>query len=158
MRALPLSSLIEEVMAPHRDFGVTLELVEKSDRSNEPVGNRNPGILYGLGNLLENAVDFANEKVTVTVEHNRDRVSILISDDGPGYAPDVLAHIGEPYMSRRTKPEKAGGLGLGMFIAKTLLERSGARLDFFNGPGERSGANVRIEWPRARMEAAKGRK
>jgi len=158
MRVLPLSSLIEEVMAPHRDFGVTLELVEKSDRSNEPVGNRNPGILYGLGNLLENAVDFANEKVTVTVEHNRDRVSILISDDGPGYAPDVLAHIGEPYMSRRTKPEKAGGLGLGMFIAKTLLERSGARLDFFNGPGERSGANVRIEWPRARMEAAKGRK
>lgn len=161
LRFLPLSSLIEEVIAPHRDFGVALEVVEKSDRANEPVGNRNPGILYGLGNLIENAVDFAKHKVTVTVEHTRDRVTLLISDDGDGYAPDVLAHIGEPYMSRRTRPEKAGGLGLGMFIAKTLLERSGAKLEFFNGPPENPGANVRIEWPRARMEAkgeAAGRK
>ncbi|MCX8999444.1 ActS/PrrB/RegB family redox-sensitive histidine kinase [Rhizobiaceae bacterium BDR2-2] len=157
MRFLPLSSLVEEVMAPHRDFGVTLELVEKSGRAGEPVGNRNPGILYGLGNLLENAVDFAREKVTVTVEHTRERVTILISDDGEGYAPDVLAHIGEPYVTKRSRPDKAGGLGLGMFIAKTLLERSGARLEFYNGPDDRPGANVRIEWPRARMEAVNGK-
>lgn len=153
LRFLPLSSLIEEVMAPHREFGVKLELIEKSDRTGEPVGNRNPGILYGLGNLLENAVDFAREKVTVTVEHTRERVTIVISDDGPGFAPDVLVHIGEPYVTKRTRPDRAGGLGLGMFIAKTLLERSGARLDFYNGPEDRPGANVRIEWPRARMEA-----
>lgn len=153
MRYLPLSSLIEEVMAPHRDFGVTLELVEKTGRAGEPVGSRNPGILYGLGNLLENAVDFAKEKVTVTVEHNRERVSILIADDGEGFAPDVLAHIGEPYVTKRTRPDKAGGLGLGMFIAKTLLERSGARLEFYNGPESDPGARIRIDWPRARMEA-----
>lgn len=153
LRFLPLSSLVEEVIAPHRDFGVKLELVEKSGRAGEPVGNRNPGILYGLGNLIENAVDFAREKVTVTVEHNRERVVIQISDDGEGFAPDVLTHIGEPYVTKRSRPDKAGGLGLGMFIAKTLLERSGARLDFFNGPEGNPGANVRIEWPRARMEA-----
>ena len=155
MRFLPLSSLIEEVMAPHREFGVSLELIEKSERADEPVGNRNPGILYGLGNLIENSVDFAKERVTVTVEHNKERVTLLISDDGPGFAPDVLIHIGEPYVTKRTRPDKAGGLGLGMFIAKTLLERSGARLDFYNGPEERPGANVRIEWPRSRMEAIK---
>lgn len=153
MRVLPLSSLVEEVMAPHRDFGVKLELVEKSGRAGEPVGNRNPGILYGLGNLIENAVDFAREKVTITVEHDRDRVSILISDDGQGYAPDVLARIGEPYVTKRARADKAGGLGLGMFIAKTLLERSGARMEFFNSGPEKTGANVRIEWPRARMDA-----
>ena len=153
MRVLPLSSLVEEVMAPHRDFGVKLELVEKSGRAGEPVGSRNPGILYGLGNLIENAVDFAREKVTITVEHDRDRVSILISDDGQGYAPDVLARIGEPYVTKRARADKAGGLGLGMFIAKTLLERSGARMEFFNSGPETTGANVRIEWPRARMDA-----
>ena len=68
MRHLPLSSLIEEVMAPHREFGIQINLVEKGDRASEPVGNRNAGILYGLGNLLENAVDYAKKEVTVTVD------------------------------------------------------------------------------------------
>ncbi|MDI7862992.1 ActS/PrrB/RegB family redox-sensitive histidine kinase [Rhizobiaceae bacterium n13] len=153
MRQLPLSSLIEEVMAPHREFGIKMELVERSGRDGEPIGNRNPGILYGLGNLIENAVDYAREKVTVTVEHNRDKVLIVIEDDGAGYAPEILARIGEPYVTKRQSDERAGGLGLGLFIAKTLLERSGARLTFGNRPGMEAGARVAIEWPRAVMEA-----
>ena len=129
-----------------------MELIERSGRDGEPIGNRNPGILYGLGNLIENAVDYAREKVTVTVEHNRDKVSIVIEDDGAGYAPEILARIGEPYVTKRQSDERAGGLGLGLFIAKTLLERSGARLTFENRPDMEAGARVTIEWPRAVME------
>ncbi|GEO86542.1 MULTISPECIES: ActS/PrrB/RegB family redox-sensitive histidine kinase [Alphaproteobacteria] len=153
MRRLPLSSLIEDVLAPHREFGIKIDLIEKSDRSQEPVGIRNAGILYGLGNLIENAVDFAREKVTVTVEHDASKVSIMIEDDGEGYSPDVLQRIGEPYVTNRQRDDKAGGLGLGLFIAKTLLERSGARLRFENRAPDQPGARVEVVWPRHRMEA-----
>ncbi len=148
MRRLPLSSLMEEVIAPHREFGIRLELIEKSGRAGEPVGQRNPAILYGLGNLIENAVDYARSKVTVTVEHTVQEVIVTIEDDGEGYAPDILDRIGEPYVTSRPRHATAGGLGLGLFIAKTLLERSGARLTFEN----RQGARVKILWPRALME------
>ncbi|WP_457581812.1 ActS/PrrB/RegB family redox-sensitive histidine kinase [Ensifer canadensis] len=152
MRVLPLSSLIEEVMAPHREFGIHINLVEKGDKASEPVGNRNAGILYGLGNLLENAVDYAKQEVTVTVEHTAEHVKVTIADDGDGFAPDILMRIGEPYVTRRQKDDSAGGLGLGLFIAKTLLERSGARLRFENGGADRPGAKVSVEWPRVLMD------
>ncbi|MDX0562653.1 ActS/PrrB/RegB family redox-sensitive histidine kinase [Sinorhizobium medicae] len=153
MRLLPLSSLIEEVMAPHREFGIEIELKEQGERATEPVGIRNAGILYGLGNLLENAVDYARKKVTVTTEHTPERVRVTIEDDGEGFSPDILARIGEPYVTRRQKDDSAGGLGLGLFIAKTLLERSGARLRFENGGAKHPGARVSVEWPRALMDS-----
>src|SRR5499426_1679950 len=123
---MPLTALIEEVVAPHRNFGVNIEVTSSSDRSTEPVGARNPAILYGLGNLLENAVDFARERVAVDARWNDDSVAVTISDDGPGFAPEILARIGEPYVtSRRHHQNYTGdeptGLGLGFFIAKTLL-------------------------------------
>lgn len=153
MRRLPLSSMIEEVVAPHRQFGIEINLVEQSDRSGEPICTRNAGILYGLGNLVENAVDYARKQVTVTTRHNGERIVVIIEDDGAGYSADILSRIGEPYMTRRTKEvERAGGLGLGLFIAKTLLERSGARLRFENRNGGEAGARIRIEWPRAMLE------
>jgi len=152
MRHLPLSSLIEEVMAPHREFGIRINLVEIGERSAEPVGNRNAGILYGLGNLLENAVDYAKSEVTVTVRHTPEKVTVTIEDDGDGYAPDVLSRIGEPYVTKRQKDDSAGGLGLGLFIAKTLLERSGARLSFENGGPDKPGARINVEWPRHLMD------
>tara|TARA_R110002020_G_scaffold76944_8_gene194659 strand:- start:4160 stop:5506 length:1347 start_codon:yes stop_codon:yes gene_type:complete len=153
MRRLPLSSMIEDVIAPHRQFGIAIGLVERGDRASEPVCTRNAGILYGLGNLVENAVDYAASQVTVTVEHNAERVVVVIEDDGAGYSADILSRIGEPYMTKRAKEvERAGGLGLGLFIAKTLLERSGARLRFENRDGDEAGARIRIEWPRAMLE------
>ncbi|MFC3161652.1 ActS/PrrB/RegB family redox-sensitive histidine kinase [Ciceribacter thiooxidans] len=153
MSRLPLSSMIEEVLAPHREFGIKLELVEKADRATEPVGLRNAGILYGLGNLVENALDFARSKVTVTVGHDSDKVSIVIEDDGQGFSQDILQRIGEPYVSSRARENRAGGLGLGLFIAKTLLERSGAKLHFENR-SDQSGARISIVWPRRLMDAA----
>lgn len=153
MRRLPLSSMIEEVVAPHRQFGIHIALVESGDRAGEPVFARNAGILYGLGNLVENAVDYASSRVTVTTEHSADRVAVVVEDDGTGYSADILSRIGEPYMTKRNKEtERAGGLGLGLFIAKTLLERSGARLRFENRAGGEAGARIHIEWPRAMIE------
>jgi len=154
MRQLPLSSMIEDVIAPHRDFGIKLKLVENSVRANEPVGQRNPGILYGLGNLIENALDYARDQVIVTVEHDNRFVTVVIEDDGEGFAPDILLRIGEPYVTSRKSDARAGGLGLGLFIAKTLLERSGAILTFENRVAEGPGAKVTVRWPRREMETA----
>ena len=150
MKRMSLSSLIEEVTAPHREFGIAIEVVELSPRSDEPMGRRNAGIMYGLGNLIENAVDYAKSKVTVTVIHDKERVTIMIEDDGEGFAPDILQRIGDPYVTRRNPQAKAGGLGLGLFIAKTLLERSGAELSFENSPG----ARIKVEWKREFMDAS----
>jgi two-component system sensor histidine kinase RegB len=154
---MPLPTLIEEVVAPHRNFGVAIDVTLPSDRANAPICARNPAILYGLGNLAENAVDFAGDRVTVGAQWDDDGVGVTISDDGPGFAADILARIGEPYLTSRPRDPQDGetepsGLGLGLFIAKTLLERSGATLSFENRPTPAHGAIVTVRWPRADFE------
>jgi two-component system sensor histidine kinase RegB len=154
---MKLSTLIEETVAPHRDFGVAIKVRIAVAGSQEPVGSRNPAILYGVGNILENAVDFARNEVEVNAWWNNDTVEIVVSDDGPGFAPDILKRIGEPYLSRRRGPvdttSEHTGLGLGVFIARTLLERTGAKVSFTNRVFPDHGAVVQIAWPRARFEA-----
>src|SRR5690606_36178180 len=106
------------------------------------------GVIYGLGNLVENAVDFAREKVELSWQWNERRVELKLVDDGPGYPAEIVDRIGEPYMSRRSPAEGGRGLGLGLFIAKTLLERSGASVSFGNSSEPGKGAVVRVTWPR----------
>src|SRR5258707_6578976 len=117
---MPLSTLIEETVAPHRDFGVEIKVRIAVTGASEPVGTRNPAILYGVGNILENAVDFARETVEVNAWWNTQTVEIVISDDVPGFAPDILKLIGEPYLSRRPNADETqsvhGGLGLGATV------------------------------------------
>jgi two-component system, sensor histidine kinase RegB len=170
---MKLSTLIEETVAPHRDFGVAIKVRIAVSGIQEPVGSRNPAILYGVGNILENAVDFAHTTVEVNAWWNNDTVEIVVSDDGPGFAPDILKRIGEPYLSRRPGTDDAGserpslessslersgvertGLGLGVFIARTLLERTGATVSFTNRIFPDHGAVVQIAWPRGRFETA----
>jgi two-component system, sensor histidine kinase RegB len=154
---MKLSTLIEEVVAPHRNFGVAINVALSPGEASEPVGGRNPAILYGLGNLLENAVDFAHERVEVAASWNGQDVAVTITDDGPGFAPEVMDRIGEPYVTnrrRQTVDGEASGLGLGFFIAKTLLERSGATLDFENRAFPDRGAIVRVHWGRNDFERA----
>jgi two-component system, sensor histidine kinase RegB len=153
---LSVSHLIEEVAAPHRHFGVAIA-VETGGAGPEPVCRRNPGMLYGLGNILENAVDFARQRVRILASWNEGAVKIVVSDDGPGVAPHVLARLGEPYIAERGAApeggrETGGGLGLGLFIAKTLLERSGGELSIVNASGAGSGAEATVAWPRASFE------
>jgi two-component system sensor histidine kinase RegB len=153
---MKLSTLIEETVAPHRDFGITIKVRIAVAGSSEPVGLRNPAILYGVGNILENAVDFARAVVEVNAWWNNDTVEIVVSDDGPGFAPDIVKRIGEPYLSRRRgsddTPSERAGLGLGVFIARTLLERTGAKVSFTNRVFPDHGAVVQIAWPRSRFE------
>jgi two-component system sensor histidine kinase RegB len=154
---LPLSSLLQEVAEPHRNFGIAIDVKMPSGQPS-PVAARNPAIVYGLGNLVENAVDFARDHVEISAEWTADTVSIVISDDGPGFAPEVIGRIGEPYVrSRRLRRMYATGetgMGLGFFIAKTLLERTGAKLTFVNRAFPESGAVVAVRWPREVFEFA----
>lgn len=150
---LSLRLLIEEAAGPQRPFGVPFEIVMHGDKP-EPVCRRNPGMIYGLGNIVDNAVDFARTTVTITAEWNESHVTLTIADDGPGFPPDVLLRAGDPYLTHGPSENRnGGGLGLGLFIAKTLLERGGAGMEFSNRPAPASGASVRMTWLRAAFEA-----
>lgn len=153
---MPVSSLMEEVAAPYRNFGVEIEIATSAADGTEPVGARNPAILYGLGNLMDNAVDFAEGRVTITSAWNQQTIEVAVADDGPGFAPDIIARIGEPYVTSRADAdeEERTGLGLGFFIAKTLLERSGASLSFENRSAPAHGAIVTVRWNRREFERA----
>jgi two-component system sensor histidine kinase RegB len=154
---MPFSALLEEVVAPHRHFGVAINVALAPHDAAEPIGGRNPAILYGLGNLVENAVDFARGKVDVAADWSAEDVGVTISDDGPGFAPEIMDRIGEPYVTSTRRRRfnvggETGGLGLGFFIAKTLLERSGATLAFENRSFPERGAIVRVRWGRNDFE------
>ncbi|MFV0281347.1 MAG: ActS/PrrB/RegB family redox-sensitive histidine kinase [Rhodoblastus sp.] len=153
---MTLGVLLEEVVQPHRNFDVSLKIV-LDGLMPEPICLRNPGMLYGLGNLIENAVDFARSTVEVRADWDASEIIVTIADDGPGFAPDILSSLGEPYVTtraadRRAKVDETTGLGLGLFIAKTLLERSGARITIANKSEQQGGASIQICWPRAEFE------
>jgi two-component system sensor histidine kinase RegB len=152
---VPLATLLQEVAEPHRNFGIHVD-VRIPAATPAPMTPRNPAILYGLGNLLENAVDFARGRVEIAADWSGEEVRVVISDDGPGFAPEVIGRIGEPYVrSRRLRRMYASddsGMGLGFFIAKTLLERSGAKLSFTNRSLPETGAIVAVTWPRGTFE------
>jgi len=156
---LNLRLLIEEVVGPQRDFGVAIKILCDGP-DDEPHCPRNPGVLYGLGNLIENAIDFAESEVRITAQWTSSMVKVVIEDDGPGFSPDVMARLGEPYVTtknnRKAKVEEGSGLGLGLFIAKTLLERSGAKVEMENVPVPRTGAKISIRWPRPIFEQGPG--
>jgi two-component system, sensor histidine kinase RegB len=152
---MSLGVLLEEAVAPHRDFGIQIGIAKEGEEP-EPIFRRNPGIIYGLGNLIENAIDFARTEVKITARWNVNSVEVAIEDDGPGFSADVIGRLGEPYVTtkkdRRAKSEEDFGLGLGLFIAKTLLERSGAAVIPSNVAPPQSGARVTIRWPRTTFE------
>ncbi len=160
---LSLRQLVEEAAARHPDIpGAQLVFeVEPSpsapDDAREPTLIRSPEVLYGLGNVIENALEFAGSRVEVLVEWDLQCIAVTVTDDGPGFDPDVLPRLGEPYVTTRgvdQQHEEHEGMGLGFFIAKTLLERSGARLSFKNRPYPERGAVVRVVWPRQSLESA----
>ncbi len=162
---LPLSHLIEEAVEPFRVFEKDIQVASgpapglEGTAAAEPVSERRPGVVYGLTNLVENAVDFARTRVDILAGWTADRVTITITDDGPGFQPGILGSLGDPYVTTRgaadrpaLQDEQAGGLGLGFFIAKTLLERSGAEIEIANREPSQSGAVVQVSWPRAKFQ------
>lgn len=165
--SLTLKEMLHEAAAPYLGGPARMAIranptpAAAGPDARQPVAARRPGVIYGLGNIIENAADYASAKVEIASEWDGQWVTVLITDDGPGFQPDVIDSIGEPYVTTRSagrKQRKSGGkvsgLGLGFFIAKTLLERSGARLSLENRIAPERGAIVRIAWPRKDFEAA----
>ncbi len=162
---LTVTQLIEEAAGPYRGLKARITIDSRpidgtpADAVSEPFGQRHPGVIYGVGNLIENAIDFAKTGVDVMGRWSASEVAIVIRDDGPGFATEVIDNLGDPYVttrsSRSRSAKEAGasaGLGLGFFIAKTLLERSGARLVLENRQAPETGAIVSITWRRAVFE------
>jgi two-component system, sensor histidine kinase RegB len=153
-----LGQLLEEAASRHVDMQAKALLFDIQPPANEPdlIVSRQTAILYGLGNLVENALEFAATSVTIYAKWDSTQVQITISDDGPGFDEAVLDRLGEPYVTTRgagsSVPRLREGLGLGFFIAKTLLERSGAKVTSHNQLGKMRGASVVVIWPRGALE------
>ena len=159
---LPLGAFLEDIVEPYRGEDLDIAILLNPDRPGDapPQVWRAPELVHGLGNIIENAADFARSKVVVQARWNASQIRIGVEDDGPGFAPEIFERIGEPYITSRPGHfalgeteigpsgalEKHEGMGLGFFIAKTLLEQTGGSVSVVNLPT--GGARVNILWPR----------
>lgn len=149
---LPLSALVELAALPYEKDEIEVDFREKGeDGSPEPVVPRTPELLHGLGTLIQNAVQFAKTRVAVETAWDAAETRVIILDDGPGFSQMVLAELGEPYVSSRSGG--GGHMGLGVFIALSLLDRGGAAIAFDNRP--EGGARVVVRWDRAILEGGR---
>lgn len=157
-----LEAMVVEASDPHRDRGIEIDIwsgPDAADTGGQPRFPVRAEIRHGLGNFIENAVDFASSRVTIAVGWTADEIGVEITDDGPGFDPTTLPRLGEPYLPGRKRRlrvgaadrEAASGLGLGVFIAKTLIEQTGGHVTFSNAPG--GGARVSVRWRRDRLDA-----
>lgn len=168
MDRIAVDLLLKEAAGPFVDArsGPAVIFEVKGGRENEapPVLQRRPEIIYGLRNIIENAVGYARSKVLVSADWDKNAFTIEVLDDGSGFSPDILGRLGEPYLGGRSRGRggsaKTGGLGLGFFIAKTLLERTGATIAFDNRHWDedaaQSGAWVAVRWPKSAIFAGGG--
>ncbi|MEM7268792.1 MAG: ActS/PrrB/RegB family redox-sensitive histidine kinase [Pseudomonadota bacterium] len=180
VKTAPITALVEEAAEPHRDRGK--QIVIRSDAAplaesgaSAPIVRRSPEMVHGLRNLIQNAVDFADTTIWVDVNAQEEQIVIIVGDDGPGYPEDLLTRLGDPYITSRNRRARADkpdetyqGMGLGLFIAKTLLERTGAEVAFANAdrlvrkanrgqPMEMrrpTGAVAAVSWPRHAIQGA----
>jgi two-component system sensor histidine kinase RegB len=155
---LPLGALLDDIASDYRgeDLDIRIEVSGHDRSESQPQIWRAPELLHGLGNLIENAADFAQAKVRVEVSWDAAALQVAIEDDGPGFAPDIFERIGEPYVTTRPgrrvfdadeeTPDRHEGMGLGFFIAKVLIEQTGGSLKAGNLAGR--GARVSVTWPR----------
>lgn len=168
--SLPVTQLLQEAAGPYSSAHVRINIssTPRPEAGNgnrrEPIGERRPGLIYGLGNLVENAVDFASSEVDIAATWDDREIEVTVADDGPGFAPDIIDTLGEPYVTTRATGKRLGrsgkeasGLGLGFFIAKTLLERSGARVSLENRELPEHGAVVRVTWTRSSFDLPESR-
>ena len=145
-RDLTISHYINEIVKSFQEIS-DKEFIVNYDQYSNPINiTKSIDIVYGLRNFIGNANKFANKKIFINVKNNNDSTEIIIEDDGNGYPKDVLNKIGEPYVRSFKSSEKSkSGLGLGIFIGKTLLEKNYASIQCQNSK-TRSGAEVSIKW------------
>lgn len=168
LKTAPVTTVLEEAAAPHMHRGkeivMRIEGIPAADFGEAtPIILRRPELVHGLRNLVQNAVDFADRRVWIDVRRRGGRLHVTIGDDGPGFSADVLRRLGEPFVSTRSRGERRvdggeyEGMGLGVFIARTLLARTGGRMSFTNGGDggrrardgvpEPTGAVIDVSWP-----------
>ena len=141
---VPLRVLLHEVVQPFEASGKSVVVEAPAT-----VVARTPELLHGLVNLVDNAVRHAAREVRIVAIADAETVTLQILDDGAGFPPELLPHLGEPYLGPSRSAR--GGTGLGIFIATTLIERTGGALTFRNAAG--GGAVVEINWPIAYIAA-----
>src|SRR6202789_2433999 len=161
---LPLGALLDEIASPYRggDVAITIELPQNS--GTEPKTWRAPELVHGLANLISNAADFAQSRVWIRAQWDAADLRVAVEDDGPGFAVEILERIGEPYVTSRPGSYALGetelspadaftgqqGMGLGFFIAKTLIEQTGGHVRARNR--DVGGARVSVRWPRGAID------
>ena len=173
LRHAPISELVRQAAEPHTNRGKQINFTFFSDeqddtKNDEPIVLRSPQIIHGLRNLIQNAVDFSSKNVWIDANWSNANIMIRITDDGNGFPLDMLGVMGEPFVKRRNTSElldarpEYEGMGLGIFIAKTLLERSGASLSFSNNfrgsnsnEDNNNGAMVEVSWPTIKIALEK---
>jgi two-component system, sensor histidine kinase RegB len=166
---IPFCALLDEIASPHRDgeIAITVEVADAARHLPEPKVWRAPALLHGLGNIIANAADFAHAHVRVIAFWSENEIRVSVQDDGPGFAPDIIERIGEPYVTSRPGTYALGetelspadafagqqGMGLGFFIAKTLIEQTGGTMRARNAVA--GGARVTARWPRGAIDGEK---
>ncbi len=153
LETVRLADLVREAAAPHARTGVRLEIEERLAGAGAapPAVRRRPELLHGLGSLLQNALEFARSAVRVDILWQEASVALIIADDGPGFPSELLGRLGEPYLSGGEQGRGTGEhMGLGIFIADTLLARTGALVTLANRRG--GGAEAVVRWDRASID------
>ena len=143
---LSLADYVNEIIKSFEEISNKIFIVNLEQDSNPFQITKSIELVYGIRNFIGNANKFANKKIFVTIKSDSEISEIIIEDDGPGYPKDVINKIGEPYNKSQVKEYTTkSGLGLGIFIGKTLLEKNLANIIFRNSE-TRSGAEVNIAW------------
>ena len=151
LKTAPIEAVVREAAEPHLDRTSTVTFRIAQDAGQQPVILRRAEIIHGLRNLIQNAVDFSQDQVSIRIDWTDTSATIEIADDGHGFPQSVIGRIGDPFVRRRREAldgemrPSYDGMGLGLFIAKTLLERTGAKLTFRNSID--GGAVVEVVWP-----------
>lgn len=144
---LSIDAFFTLIAEKYQQPGKTIDVLNQGDEASKPKLFSTPELRHGLGNLISNAAEFAKTAVTINLYWDEKTVRAEIRDDGPGFSPEILARLGEPYMSSR---RGKGGMGLGVFIADMLIKRSRGELSFRNAkPG---GAIATVKWSRQKLE------
>ncbi len=143
---LSISEYVSDIVKSFREISDKQFIINVSQDANSFKISKIIEIIYGIRNFIGNANKFAKKKIYVSVKSNNESTEISIEDDGNGYPKDILGKIGEPYIkSSSNKDNNKSGLGLGIFIGKTLLERNKAKVICRNSK-TRLGAEVIISW------------
>ncbi|MDB9831853.1 ActS/PrrB/RegB family redox-sensitive histidine kinase [Candidatus Pelagibacter sp.] len=145
-RDISITDYINEIVKSFQEISDKEFIINHDQNSNSLNITKSIEIVYGLRNFIGNANKYSNSKVFINIKSDSDFTEIIIEDDGEGYPKDVLNKIGEPYIkSFKSSVISKSGLGLGIFIGKTLLEKNFANILCRNSK-TRSGAEISIKW------------